>query len=223
MKHTWNGVVAMLAVMSGLVLHAQSGSQERGQTPAQGGEQNPTIKVAGCLQTTKDSNVTNAGPTATSGQSSSKDGAFILANASVGSGGANRGGEPGGSASATGSTPSGPTGRAAGTSSARGPTYTLDGSDEELTKHVGHQVEVTGTLGTSKIDASRGPREGSSAAGAGAIGSGGGEAGTASAGAGKATARGQQQPGTAAGESPAVGQRLHVTSVRMISSNCSGQ
>jgi hypothetical protein len=115
MKNTWNGVVAMLAVMSGLVLHAQSGSQERGQTPAQGGEQNPTIKVAGCLQTTKDSNVTNAGPTATSGQSSSKDGAFILANASVGSGGANRGGEPGGSASATESTPSGATGRAAGT------------------------------------------------------------------------------------------------------------
>jgi hypothetical protein len=82
-----------------------------------------TVTVTGCLE---DSSAAPGGAVAKSG--------FILANATMGSGSPASG-------SSVGTT--GTTGTAA---SARGTSYVLEGRDTELKSHVGHRIEVTGTI-----------------------------------------------------------------------------
>jgi hypothetical protein len=95
-----------------------------------------TVTVTGCLQ---DASATPAGSTATAG--------FILANATMG----------GGSMPSPGSTV-GTTGTTGTTASARGTSYALEGHDADLKSHVGHKIEVTGTIEPkSKASASPDP------------------------------------------------------------------
>jgi len=79
-----------------------------------------TVTVTGCLE---DASAAPAGTAPKSG--------FVLANATMGSG------------STSGSTV-GTTGTTAAT--ARGTSYVLEGRDAELKSHVGHKIEVTGTI-----------------------------------------------------------------------------
>jgi hypothetical protein len=80
-----------------------------------------TVTVTGCLQ---DAAATPAGAPAAAG--------FILANATMGSG----------------STPSSSStvGTTGSTGTARGTSYVLQGHDADLKSHVGHKIEVTGTV-----------------------------------------------------------------------------
>jgi hypothetical protein len=75
-----------------------------------------------------------------------------------------------------------------------GSSYILDGGSQDLSAHAGHRIEVTGTLSPS-MSGSAGSAPTGSSAGA-----------TSSAGA-----------------SASSGQHLQVTSVKMISANCSAQ
>jgi len=86
-------------------------------------------------------------------------------------------------------------------------SYMLEGRDSELKNHVGHKVEVTGTL-----DSSTGSSSGSTSSSAGTTGTTSG------------TSSGTAGAGTSTGSSSAmngIGQHLRVTSVRMISADCS--
>jgi hypothetical protein len=97
------------------------------------------ITVTGCLQEGSRSS------TGTTSSASTTSGTYILANATTGSG----------SASTTAGTTSSPT--TAGTTGTTGATtagstapvsYVLDGRDSDLKNHVGHRIEVSGTLDT---------------------------------------------------------------------------
>jgi hypothetical protein len=95
-----------------------------------------------------------------------------------------------------------------------GSRYILEGDNSELTKHVGHQIEVTGTV-------SRSGSTGSTSGTTGGTTTGGTTAGGTTAG---GTTAGGTTSGSASGSmSSSSGQHLRVSSVRMISSSCSGQ
>jgi hypothetical protein len=79
-----------------------------------------TITVTGCLEDA------SAAPTGTAPKTG-----FVLANATMGS--ASTSGSTVGTTGTTGST-------------ARGTSYALEGHDTELKSHVGHRIEVTGTI-----------------------------------------------------------------------------
>jgi hypothetical protein len=88
----------------------------------------------------------------------------------------------------------------------RGSTYILEGQASELSQHNGHEVEVTGTL------ASAASSTGSTGSSTGAASSSPGAAGTTP---------GSSASTAAGGSTASAGQRLNVTSVRMIASTCS--
>jgi hypothetical protein len=109
--------------------------------------------------------------------------------------------------SAAGSTASTSSGS---TSAAAKATYVLAGPDTELKKHVGHRVEVVGTLDSrSRSDTSGGTSM---------SGTTGTAAGSTASGSGAASSAGKPGAGAAM-----KAQRLRVSSVRMISSDCSDQ
>jgi len=78
-----------------------------------------------------------------------------------------------------------------------GTSYTLEGQETELKKHVGHKVEVTGTTGSASST-------GTSTTGTSSTATSGGT-------------------GSTSASSSMGGQTLHVTSVRMISSDCTSR
>jgi len=108
------------------------------QTPTSGSQsdRDRSITVVGCLERGDQS---PAGTTGTSGTSTSARprGEWILTNATMGSG----------SSGSTSTTTTGSTGTS-GTSSATGSgsSYVLVGKSDELSKHAGHKIEVTGKL-----------------------------------------------------------------------------
>jgi hypothetical protein len=114
-----SAVFASMAFTVGL-LAQQPPSSPQSTTPK-------TITVSGCVQRAQ------ASPTGTTGSTAATPSAnepkFILTNANAGSGS---------TAGTTGST------SRAGMSAAT--EYRLDASDAKLSPHVGHKVEITGTL-----------------------------------------------------------------------------
>jgi hypothetical protein len=100
-----------------------------------------TITVTGCVQRAQASPTGTTGTT--SSTASSTEPKFILTNASAGSG----------SSSATSTTGT------AGTTSRSGMAneYRLDATDAKLSPHVGHKVEITGTLDSSSPSTSQPP------------------------------------------------------------------
>jgi hypothetical protein len=82
-----------------------------------------TITVSGCVQRAQ------AAPTGTSGTAAASETKFILTNAAM---------------SSTGAT--GTSGATAPAATAVASEYRLDADDAKLTSHVGHKVEITGTV-----------------------------------------------------------------------------
>jgi hypothetical protein len=188
MTRVWMGVPLALA-FGGATLLAQAGSQQPSTQTPTSQSQSQSITVTGCLQSP--SQAGTPGATGTAGTAAGAAGQWRLTNATKGS--------PSGAAGAT--TPSGSApgatagaGAAAGSKGA-GMTYVLEGRSDELAKHAGHQIEVTGTLA---------PSSGAGSSPSGATGTAGAAGATPSAGAGAQ-------------------QRLQVSSVRMLSANCPPQ
>jgi hypothetical protein len=200
----------MLAATLTLPLSAMSQQSSADQSSSQ--SQRNEVTVTGCLMAGAGGAGSTAGTTGTSGSTSasSASGGFMLMNAIVSSGGSSTAGSTAGGSTVGGSTTAGTTGSANSASGSKtGSTYTLTGGQKsELEKYVNSKVEVRGRLDSSSSGA------GSSAAGSTTAGSGSTASGsTGSAGSGSSSASGMTGPA----------QQLHVTSVRQLSSTCSGQ
>jgi len=97
-------------------------------------------------------------------------------------------------------------------SSGAGTTYTLEGDSADLKKHVGHRVEITGTTSDSMSGSASGGSTGT----------------TGSASTGGATTAGSTSGSGSAGTSSSMSghsgamSHLRVSSIKMISSDCSG-
>ena len=154
-KQAWTGLIAATACTLAIGVSAQTAGQT---SPAQ----RPTsttasdkITVTGCLQ--RETATATAGTTGTSGTTSATSSAsgFVLKVI------------PPSAASTTGSTAAGAT--TTGTSGSTASSYKLD-ADEKLTPHIGHKVEITGSVDKSMSTAPSGST--STAAGTSASASG---------------------------------------------------
>jgi hypothetical protein len=145
------------------------------------------ITVTGCLQ---EASRSSAGTTSTA---STTSGSYLLANATMGSGSSS---STAGTTAGTAPTTAGTTGTTAGTtagSTARSEaSYVLDGRESDLKNHVGHRVEVSGTLESADKAAASSPTSTTTS-------------------------------GSASSRMDTSSQRLKVSSVRMISAECSSK
>lgn len=131
-KQAWTSVIAATACTFAIGLSAQTTPPSSQTSRPQSSSASDRITVTGCLQ--KDSASATAGATGTSGTTSATATAsgFVL-NVTPSSS------SPSSSTSAT--TPS--------TSGTSASNYKLDGEDSKLSPHVGHKVEITGTVDKS--------------------------------------------------------------------------
>jgi len=202
-KKVWIGACVAVA-LAGATVAAQTPSSATSQ---QSSSDRP-ITVTGCLQ--KGDQSSSSATTGTTGSSSSAQ--FILANAKMSSGSSGSGSTAGTTGTAAGGTTAGGTtagGATTGSESGRmgGRSYILDASPSELQNHVGHQIEVTGT-----IDRSASSSYGNPPSTAGGTTAGGTTAGGTTTGAAGST-----------GARSGANQHLKVTSVKMVSSTCTSE
>jgi hypothetical protein len=130
-KRVWSGVLASIFCGTVAVAAAQDP-----QTPQSGAASGKSMTVSGCIQKAEPS----AGATGTAGTTSASDTKFVLKNvSSAGAAGTSGTAGTAGSASASGATAS---------------EYRLDADDAKLSPHVGHKVEITGTVDKSASGAS---------------------------------------------------------------------
>jgi hypothetical protein len=183
-KSLMNGVIAAAVCSFAIGVSAQTtGQPPSPQTRPSSQSASDSITVTGCLQ--RDSATATPGATGTSGSAataSKSDTKFVL-NVSP--------------SSSTAGTAGSTAGTAGSSSAATASSYKLDADDAKLTPHVGHKVEITGTVDKS-----------SSSSTAGGTTAGGTTAGGTTAGAASSTM---------ASNAP----KLKVDSVRMIASSCS--
>lgn len=160
MKHTLSATAVACALSMGLAA----------QTPPAGGAQSTPsadtaskVTVTGCLEKASGSASATAttpatGAPATGGASASAATSsmakFMLNNAMSGAG-----------ASATGTAGAAGTSGTAGAARPSASAYQVDGDEAKLTPHVGHKVEITGTVASAKSGADS---TATSASGAGA-------------------------------------------------------
>ena len=128
-----------VALAFGASLGAQSPSTS---TPSSSASQTPpAITVTGCL--TSDQAAGATGTSGTAGAAATAASGFKLTNAMAGAA-ADKASGTAGATAAPGAAPSAAAGAAS--SAASGQTYTLGGNTSELSKHVNHQVRITGKL-----------------------------------------------------------------------------
>jgi hypothetical protein len=135
-RQVLTAVCAAVAMTIGLAAQDPASSASRDQSASKDAN---AITLTGCL-----AKGDSLGATGTSGSTSpartTTSAQFVLNNAKMGSAASTTAATPGGT------TAGGTTAGAAGTS---GASYILDGTESELTRHVGHKVEITGTLDKS--------------------------------------------------------------------------
>jgi hypothetical protein len=126
-KRVWSGVLA--SIFCGTVAVAAAQDPSTAQSGAASGK---SMTVSGCIQKAEPS----AGATGTAGSTAASDTTkFVLKNvSSAGAGAAGTAGTAGTAGSAAGAMVS---------------EYRLDADDAKLSPHVGHKVEITGTVDKS--------------------------------------------------------------------------
>lgn len=214
MTRVWMSVPMAMAIAGVATLAAQTpgaGAQANDQS-----QQNKTVTVVGCLQ--KGDQASSAAPTGGAATSTAAKAEFMLTNARMGGSASASGAAAAPGATAQGQQNPGTTGTTgtAGRPNADADNranagtemkYLLEGRADELAKHVGHQIEVTGSMSASASN-----RSGAQ-----------GATGTAGA-AGRADEprAGATSPQSSTGAQASAGQeeRLQVSSIRMISANC---
>lgn len=149
-KQAWTSLIAATACTLAIGVSAQTTPQTSPtQRPSATGASDP-ITVTGCLQ--RESASATAGTTGTSGSTSASASGFVLKITPA---------SPASSAAA---------GATTGTSGSTASSYKLDADDAKLTPHVGHKVEITGTV--DKSMSSTAPAGSTSAAGGAAASAG---------------------------------------------------
>jgi hypothetical protein len=142
----WSGTCAAVAFGSVALVSAQNPPSSQTPTSQTRSSQSSSrsVTVSGCLQRGTDSATGTTG-TASSSRTASAGG-YLLINATPGSSAATSpstsSSSPAGSSSATSSSSSSPSRATAGA----GTPYRLDADESKLSPHVGHKVEVTGTI-----------------------------------------------------------------------------
>src|SRR5947199_5715268 len=129
------GFAAAIVCTVAIAVAAQT-TPPSSQTPSSSADK---VTVTGCIERSSASPSSTPGTTGTSGttsspSSSSSSSKFILNTSPAGSGAAGTSGT-----TSTSSTPS-------ASASASAKSYQLDADDSQLTPHVGHKVEITGTV-----------------------------------------------------------------------------
>jgi hypothetical protein len=199
MNHRWVGVTAALTFVCSTTMASQSAGVQR--SAREQTSTNKGITVVGCLQrvdtaseSAKRANANGGGAApssaGTGGTSAAVAPLWILASATIssGTGAATTSGERDSTAAKTGSTRS-------------GATYVLEGRLDALPAHVGHRVEVKGTLSGTPSSGGVSDAPGSASDTPGS---------TASAGSGSRTV-------------VASAGHMQVTSVRTISQSCTSE
>ena len=126
-KRVWSGVLA--SIFCGTVAVAAAQDPSTAQSGAASGK---SMTVSGCIQKAEPS----AGATGTAGSTAASDTTkFVLKNVS--------------SAAAGAAGTAGTAGTAGSAAGAMVSEYRLDADDAKLSPHVGHKVEVTGTVDKS--------------------------------------------------------------------------
>jgi hypothetical protein len=136
----WAGLI-VVACSAGIGAAAQTAGQT---DPSRSSSQSAAnqITVTGCVQ--RGGATSGAtGTSGTTGAATSTDANFILANAMIA-----------GSAGAHAETGAATTGAATTGTSGAASTYRLDADASKLSAHVGHKVEITGTLDKSAMSSS---------------------------------------------------------------------
>lgn len=130
-KRIWTGTCAAIAVGLTVGLLAQENPQT--QQPSQSSSSSAkSITVTGCVQQAEKGATGTSGTPGATASSSANEPKFLLTNAALST-------EASGAAAGTsGAAPS-----AASVAS----EYRLDGDDAKLSPHVGHKVEISGTVG----------------------------------------------------------------------------
>jgi hypothetical protein len=135
-RQVLTAVCAAVAMTVGLAAQEPPSSASRDQS-----KDANSITLTGCLAKGEMGATGTAGSTSASRPAAG--GQFVLNNAKMGSATTTTSPSAAGGTTAGGTTAGGATAGAAGTS---GASYILDGTESELTRHVGHKIEVTGTL-----------------------------------------------------------------------------
>jgi hypothetical protein len=143
MKTNQWGAAIVLVAGCAVGVYAQTGSSTSQSSST--ADKN-AITVTGCLERASQSGMTGTSGTAgTSGSTATSSSAsgWVLSNAKPA-------GSSGSSSPYGSSSPSSTTGTSGSTvSGSSGTSYFLDGSDTELSRHAGHEIEVIGTLESS--------------------------------------------------------------------------
>jgi hypothetical protein len=166
MRRAWKMATMAIVMGCGTMIAAQSERPEQSTSTTSTAQSKPAMMVTGCVQRVEQAGVTGtSGSTATT-RAGSGASEFSLTNATISTGG-NASAAPGGAGSTSTTTggASTTTGQASTTTDAAaattdaskpaapagtsGSTYMLDDPSNKLAAHVGHKVEVTGTLAPS--------------------------------------------------------------------------
>ena len=141
-KRILTSVLAMTTYAA--IVSAQAPATTQAPTPSSQATKAASVTVEGCLQKGTASNT--ATPGATVGTSGSTTG-FVLANAM----------KPSASAGAPAAPPAAERPSAGAGSTSIASSYRLDADDSKLTPHVGHKVEITGSIDDSAAAPAAGP------------------------------------------------------------------
>ena len=201
MKRTM-GMAATFVCAAAFSAHAQSPTTAMKSSMAD--KPSDVIAVSGCLQ---------SGQSSSTAASNGMESYILMTNSMSGSStAAGAGGTTAGTAGSTVATGSRATTGTSGTTEAvrmvdggkmahPGATYMLDGNDSELKNHVGHRIEVTGSVAGSMSGMNHGTT-GSPAT---------------------STAASSSSSGSSSDKMTNVNQTLNVTSIKMISADCSAK
>jgi hypothetical protein len=166
MTQTWTGAALVISLSCAPTISAQRDGS-KSQAAATAASSGRSVEMIGCLQgstgrdpaagqtATATSRSGNAG--AASGGQAAGSGSFVLTNARVARIGP---GDPASATATAGSDPQSPAGNAgqgragSGSTGTSESSYLLEGPGSELTRYVGQQVEVTGTLAAAAPSAS---------------------------------------------------------------------
>jgi hypothetical protein len=185
------GTFTAIAFGWAAVLAAQGAGQQQppsqpgrsggpGDKPTTQSSQAGAITLTGCLQRAGGAAGSSASGAAAQPEAAG-GAAFILTDATMGSGSSSASGAAGTSgSSASGAGAAGTSGSAAAGRS--GSTYALEGNASEFSSHVNKRVQVTGTMASGSSGAASGagtPSSGAGSSGAGASASGGASASAA--------------------------------------------
>jgi hypothetical protein len=215
MTRIWISGTLAAALGCAATLSAQASATTQGGAPAAvqqpGGDAHRTVTVVGCVQngagTTGATGTTGVARTGASAAATPSG--WILANASTAAPGAesaatantapnsNREAGAGNGTATAGAVPV-PAGSGGGANRGMsGSTYLLEPGSQDMSAHAGHKVEITGTLAGMPASSTAAANTADPA---------------------RATSSAAQTTANASGP---VGQRLRVSSVKMISANCS--